>query len=429
MNLQSLIEKSRYITREIFDFARNLGREFIDKGCQKNAAALTYMTLFALVPLLTVTYSMFSVIPAFSGVGDQLQGVIFDNFVPETGEEVKGYLSDFSNQARNLTGIGVGMLVVTAYLMLTNIEKAFNGIWGVKQARKGLSSFLLYWAVLSLGPFLLGAGLLVSTYLLSLRLVVQEYDQLGVTPLLFQIIPLLMTTMAFTLLFAAVPNCRVPMRYALFGGFVTAICFELLKAGFGAAVSNSDFKLIYGAFAIVPLFLLWANLLWTIVLAGALFVRILSEHNYGNGNTRLSDIRAILQCLGMFRAKSQTGDIVSDQDCLNTGVNLVHWQTLRSLLVKNKWIAVTDNGAYSLCRDLQSVTVWDVACLVDMPINEAISTNKPIPDKTDAALDRDTESWLNDYFTRRENVEKYARETFEVTLEDLFTQKKHTQVK
>jgi membrane protein len=121
----------------------------------------------------------------------------------------------------------------------------------------------------------------------------------------------------------------------------------------------------------------------------------------------------------MFRAKSQTGDIVTDKDCLNTGVSLVHWQTLRSLLVKNKWIAVTDNGAYSLCRDLQSVTVWDVACLVDMPINETI------PDKTHVKLDQHTESWLNDYFKRRENVEECARDAFDVTLDDLFTQKKN----
>jgi membrane protein len=168
----------------------------------------------------------------------------------------------------------------------------------------------------------------------------------------------------------------------------------------------------------VPLFLLWANLLWTIVLAGALFVRTLSEHSYGNGHARLSDIRAILQCLGMFRAKSQTGDIVTDQDCLQSGISLVHWQTLRALLVKNKWIAVTDNGAYSLCRDLQSVTVWDVACLVDMPINEAI------PDKTHVKSDPYTEHWLNDYFTRRADVEGYARNAFDITLDDLFTQKK-----
>ena len=374
------------------------------------------MTLFALVPMMTVTYSMFSIIPAFNGVADQLHGVIFDSFIPETGEEVKSYLSDFSSQARNLTGWGVGMLVVTAYLMLTNIEKAFNAIWGVKQARKGLSSFLLYWAVLSIGPFLLGAGLLISTYLLSLKFVVQEYDQLGVTPLLFRIIPLCTTAAAFTLLFAAVPNCRVPLKYALVGGIVTAICFELLKAGFGAMVSNSSFKLIYGAFAVVPLFLLWINLLWIIVLSGALFVRTLSEHGHGTRKTRLSDIRAVLHCLALFRSRSQTGDIVADKDCLNTGVSLVHWQTLRSLLVKNKWIAVTDSGAYSLCRDLRSVTVWDVASLVNMPIDE------PIPDQTTITFDSETESWLSDYFKRRTHVEEYARDAFDVTLEDLFAQ-------
>ncbi len=416
MDQQSLLDKTRFFGHEIYDFVRNLVREFFDKGCQKNAAALTYMTLFALVPMLTVTYSMFSVIPAFSGVADQLHALIFDNFVPETGEEVKGYLADFSSQARNLTGIGVGMLVVTAYLMLTNIEKAFNGIWGVRQARRGLSSFLLYWAVLSIGPFLLGAGLLTSTYLLSLKFVVQEYDQLGVTSLLFRVVPLFMTTIAFTLLFAAVPNCRVPLKYAFIGGFVTAIFFELLKAVFGAMVANSSFKLIYGAFAVVPLFLLWINLLWTIVLTGALFVRNLAEHGYGTRNTRLSDIRAVLHCLAMFRNKSQTGNVVSDRDCLKTGVSLVHWQGLRSLLVKNKWIAVTDSGAYSLCRDLRAVTIWDVASLVNMPIDEKI------PDRTSVKCDKHTENWLEDYFGRRQRVEEYAHDAFNITLEDLFAQ-------
>src|SRR5690606_29163562 len=98
----------------------------MDKGCQKSAAALTYMTLFGLVPLMTVTYSMFSLFSIFDGVAIQLQDLIFSHFVPQTGDEVKKYLSNFSSQARSLTGFGVGMLVVTAYLMLTNIEKTFN---------------------------------------------------------------------------------------------------------------------------------------------------------------------------------------------------------------------------------------------------------------------------------------------------------------
>ncbi len=415
MDQQSLKEKLRFVAWEAFDFVRNLVREFFAKGCQKNAAALTYMTLFALVPMMTVIYSMFSVIPAFSGVADQLNNLIFDNFVPETGDQVKEHLADFSSQARNLTGVGVGMLVVTAYLMLTNIEKTFNGIWGVREARSGLSSFLLYWAVLSIGPLLLGAGLLISTYVLSVKLMVEEYDMFGVTSVLFRLLPLAMTTTAFTLLFAAVPNCRVPIKYALTGGFVTAVCFELLKIGFAAMVANSSFKLIYGAFAVVPLFLLWINFLWMTVLGGAVFVRTLSEQGYGTRNVRLSDIRGVLHCLAMLREKSQTGDRASDSDCVKTGLSLVHWQHLRSLMVRNKWITVTENGGYTLSRDLKSVTIWDVARLVNMPVTE------PLPDKSNVQLDTYTANWLDCFFERREQVEEYAQDRFNITLDELFS--------
>ena len=417
MDQPTFKEKAKSISAEVWSFCRNLAKEFVDKGCQKNAAALTYMTLFALVPMMTVIYSMFSVIPAFNGVADQLNDLVFNNFVPETGDQVKGYLADFSTQARNLTGAGVLMLVVTAYLMLTNIEKTFNHIWGVKQARKGLSSFLLYWAVLSIGPLMLGAGLMISTYLLSLKIMVQEYDQLGVATELFRLIPLIMTTTTFTLLFAAVPNCRVPMKYAFIGGFVTALCFELLKFGFASLVSNSSFKLIYGAFAVVPLFLLWINFLWMTVLVGAVFVRTLSEQSSISRNRTLSDVRAVLQCLSMFREKAQTGSKVSDKDCLNSGVmSLVRWQKLRELLVSQRWIAVTDSGNYTLCRDLGSVTVWDAASLVQMPLDE------PIPDEGRISVDAHVSEWIGDFLKRRKDIEEFAKQGFDVSLESLFAQ-------
>lgn len=413
MDQHSAVEKMKFIANVIFDFAKNLAFEFVDKGCQKSAAALTYMTLFALVPMMTVIYSMFSVIPAFSGVGDQLNSMIFDNFVPETGDQIKGYLADFSSQARNLTGFGVAILFVTAYLMLTNIEKTFNAIWGIRDARKGLSSFLLYWAVLSIGPFLLGSGMLLSTFL---TWAVKEYDQLGLAPHLLRIVPVLMTSTVFTLLFAAVPNCRVPLKFAITGGFITAVLFELLKLGFSALVANSSFKFIYGAFAVVPLFLLWINFLWMTVLAGAVFVRTLSESGYGTRTVRMSDIRAVLQCLAMFRAKAQTGDKATDRDCLATGLSVVHWQALRSLLVRNKWIVVTDSGGYALCRDLSAVTVWDVASLVDMPIDE------PIIGLDGQQISEETKQWLEDYGKRRQQVLEYAKNSFDVSLEELFTQ-------
>ena len=118
-------------------FALSLVRDFKAAGCQKSAAALTYMTLFALVPLLMVFYSVFSIVPAFESVGEQIQDALFSNLLPESSQSVQSYLQSFSSQARNLTLPGVAMLFVTAFLMLTNIEKNFNTIWGVTQARRG----------------------------------------------------------------------------------------------------------------------------------------------------------------------------------------------------------------------------------------------------------------------------------------------------
>ena len=415
MDQHPLLQKLLFLGFEIKVFFRNLVREFMTNGCQKSAAALTYMTLFALVPMMTVTYSMFSIIPAFKGVADQLESLIFTHFLPESGSEIQGYLADFSSQARNLTGFGVAILLVTAYLMLRNIEKTFNAIWGVKQARRGITSFLLYWAVLSIGPLLLGAGLVISTYLLSLKIVVAEYDQIGVTHHLFAYAPVMMTAMAFTLLFVAVPNCHVPFKHALAGGIVTAVSFELLKIGFSYTVAKSNYKLIYGAFAVVPLFLLWINILWTMVLLGAVFVRTLSELGYGTRNERYTDMRAVLHCLQVFRRKSQYGEPVRDKDCVRAGVSLVHWQQLRSLLVKHKWIVVTEGNNYVLSRDLKSLTLWDVASLVRMPINEVV------PDKMNDDLDKGSKSWVATFIERREQVDTFARDVFKLNLDELYS--------
>ncbi len=406
-------QKMRQWAQSVGIFFVDLYREFIDKGCQKSAAALTYMTLFALVPLMTVSYAMFSVIPAFDGVADEFQSVIFTHLLPESGNEVSLYLSDFSAQARRLTSVGVAILLVTAYLMLTNIEKTFNAIWGVRQARHGLFGYLIYWAILSIGPILLGAGFVVSTYLLSLKLVVSELEALGLASALFRMLPWLFTSIAFTLLFVAVPNCRVPFRFAFIGGILTAICFELLKTLFSYLVANSSFKLIYGAFAAVPLFLLWLNFLWTIILAGAVFVRTLAEHSYSSRIMRHSDMLAVLRCLSLFREKSHTGASVSDKDCVHLGIGLVHWQQLRSTLVQQRWIAVTDSGDYVLSRDLSRESLWSVAELVNMPVNESLPQG--------LAQLSDPEPWLESFLERHSSLGRTAKEALDTSLEVLFS--------
>lgn len=394
-------------------FFRNLYKEFTEKGCQRSAAALTYMSLFAMVPLMAVFYSIFSMFPAFEGTAQQLQEMAFSHFVPETGNEIQEYLANFSQQARNLSAAGAGLLVVTAYLMLTNIEKTFNNIWGVKAARRGLTSFLLYWAVLTIGPLLLGFGLGMSTYLLSLKMIVSEYDALGVSGVLFGYLPWITTSAAFTLLFAAVPNCRVPIKFAFIGGVVTAICFELLKIGFGLVVANSSFSQIYGAFAVVPLFLLWVNLLWMIILAGAVFVRTLAERGYAHSSSRYTDLMAVLQILAIFREKARSGESVSDSECVRAGVGLVHWQQLRSTLSDKNWIAVTDSGNYVLCRDLGAVSVWDAACLVGATLAEL----EAMPKKS-----RRDQPWLQSFVERKQRLAAQAKDHYGLSLDALYSE-------
>ncbi len=391
-------------------FIINLVADFLDHGCQKSAAALTYMTLFAIVPLLTVMYSMFSVIPAFDGVADRLQDLIFTNFVPEAGQSVQDYLAGFSRQARTLTGVGVVILLVTAYLMLTNIEKTFNDIWGVARPRRGLSSFLLYWAVLSIGPLLLGAGLAVSTYLFSLRITVADHDALGLGTALFGLLPLLTTSAAFTLLFIAVPNCRVPAKYGLIGGITTACLFELLKYLFGLVMANSNFQLIYGAFAAVPLFLLWVNLVWTVILAGAILVRTLAERFYLISEGKATDMAAAMKCLALFRERSRHGERVSDSDCYARGLGVVHWQRLRGRLMKAKWISATSSGDYVLCRDLRSVTLWDLAMV----------TRFQLSDLTVTIANPSREPWFEGYLRMRSEMLKGVQGVLNVNMEDFF---------
>ena len=167
-------------------FLEQIAEQFVANGLPTSAAALTYTTLFAVVPLMTVGYVILSVLPAFAGVGEQIQNFVFDNFVPESSALIQDRLNDFASQARGLTLAGVAFLIITAFLMLVTVEQTFNRIWQVTQPRRGLPRFLVYWGVLTCGPPLLAGGLLVSSYLISLPLVsdIDAVAVLGVVALM-----------------------------------------------------------------------------------------------------------------------------------------------------------------------------------------------------------------------------------------------------
>lgn len=409
--MQSLFkaDKVRHYIHHAHQFVMLMFQQLNDTYCQKSAAQLTYVTLFALVPLMTVTYSMFSAVPAFQGLGEQLQEMIFANLVPDAGYELLGHLQEFSQQARRLTIVGVAFLVASAYFMLANVERNFNQVWGVARGRRGLSKFLLYWAVLSLGPLLLGVGLAMSTYLASLRLFMDGYEALGVITWFFELTPMVLSAATFTLLFAAVPNCKVPLRHAVLGGLAAAIVFELLKFVFGFIVANSAISSIYGAFAIVPLFLLWLNLTWLVILAGAVFVHTIGIYQVALRERGYSDLVAALIVLWYFYERSAEGRGLNDGELMQLGLSSSQWQRVCGALQRHHWIAVTNQGDFVLCRDLHK---QKVAQLVPML---GLDRKLPAPSPALSKL-----PWYDAFSERLKAIDQFTEEQLDLTFAEAF---------
>jgi membrane protein len=372
------------------------------------------MSLFALVPLLTVLYTMASAIPAFQGLELQIQTFLFEHLMPDTSSEIEAYLGDFSRQAKNLTGPGIIFLVITAILMLRNIEKAFNLIWRARENRSTVSSFLLYWAVLSLAPIAIGLALGISTYLASFADALQEYDVLGARRFLLQASPLLLNTAAFTLLYAAVPNCQVPFKHSVIGGLVAAMAFQIARSAFTDLVVGSSYTFIYGAFAAVPLFLLWIFLSWNIVLMGGILVHSLSAYQSAEQAQRPTVLKA-LDVLYLFWKKQQTGKTLMEIEVLDgrhdilKGLDSETWRELRDILIGKRVITQNDRGHYLLSRDLHSIKFWQ--------LKEWINEERPL-DREDIATQL---NWQDDAYRLLREQRGQQRELLDTDLVTLFS--------
>ena len=234
-----------------------------------HAGNLTFVSLLALVPLATVVFALFAAFPVFSDISIQLRHFIFDNFVPAAGTVVEDYLERFVSNVNRMTAVGAIGLIVTALLLIHSIDSALNTIWRSTKKRPLVFSFAVYWMVLTLGPLLAGASLAMSSYLLS----VQWLNDTGVTHLLdpvLRLLPLLLSVLAFWLLYSIVPTREVPSRDAFIGALFAGILFELGKKAFSLYVTMfPSYQLIYGVLAVIPILILWMYWTWCIVLLGA----------------------------------------------------------------------------------------------------------------------------------------------------------------
>jgi len=257
---------------------RFIAVRFAQDRCSQTAADLTFTTLLSLVPLMTIALAMFSAFPVFDDFSAQIKIYLLNNLMPETaGVVITEYMQQFTESATRLTAVGIGFLALTAILMMLTIDRAFNVIWRVTRPRPLVKRLVVYWAVLTLAPLLIGASLSLTSWLVGLSMGYAKHIPIfGVGTL--KILPVLLTTLAFALLFRLVPNRYVPRGHALIGALVAAVLFETMNRIFGYYISHfNTYKLVYGAFASVPIFLMWIYMSWLTILFGAEIAASLSH--------------------------------------------------------------------------------------------------------------------------------------------------------
>lgn len=259
-----------------------IARFYSDNG-MRYSAALSFSSLLALAPLLAIIFSVLSMFSSFDSIENETQNFLFDALLPSVSEEIKFYLQEFATRAGKLTAISVLAFFVTTLILLNNIEKSLNEIWRSNTPRPITQRLLIYWAMITLGPILMGASLSLSTYLLSLDMLNNLGGSLKVGSRLLELLPFIFEMLAFFLLYTVMPNTQIKWRYSLIGAFVAAVMFELSKSGFSLFIKNfGNYELIYGAFASLPIFLIWIYVSWTVTFLGAEVVAILGDCDNAN---------------------------------------------------------------------------------------------------------------------------------------------------
>lgn len=300
--------------REVLNFAAHRAR---DVRLGQVAGSLTFTTVLSMVPLLAVLLAVFTAFPMFADLRAAFERNVLREFLPEQyASLILRYLNQFAAKAGQLTAAGLLFLVVTALSMILTVDRVLNDIWQVRVRRPLMQRLLIYWTLLTLGPLLLGASLSVSSNLLSTSGGLLEPGP-SLLRTLLDYLPLLLSGFAFATLYVIVPGRKVAWRDALTGGFIAALLGEAMKEAFTAYIRTGTVASIYGAFAALPLFLLWVYLTWFVILFGATIAatlprlrmtRFADERRAGN---RFVTAVALLRLLLDARAAGSDGGRLS----------------------------------------------------------------------------------------------------------------------
>jgi membrane protein len=395
-------------------FARFLARRFVEDRCFETASGLAYATVFAMVPFAAAAFGVISTFPVFEAWSERLTGFLFSNFVPAAARTVEVWVRESAASASKMTLAGVIGLLVVALLLMKGIEDTFNRIWRVPSGRGPVARFLMYWAALTVGPLLVVVSLALSSYLFSLPMLADGARAAGT---LLRLTPFLLALFGFSCAYLIVPNRRVRLRDALAGGLLAALLFEASKSGLSLYLRQvPTYEQIYGALAVIPIFLLWVYLVWIAVLLGASLAASLSAFRYLPSERRLPEgleLLGLLRLLGRFAQAQIYGRALEVDELRRLESSLSDDTLMRMLerLTELKVVQRAEAGGWLLVRDLDHLSLGELyrgarlrvpleappAELLEDAIGQRIGARlQSLADNVAAALDTPLSHWLSD---------------------------------
>lgn len=352
-----------FMKQSWFRFVRFVIARFEADECREKAASLTYTTMLSIVPIFTVLLVILSSVPALQKAKGQIQQLIYQNLLPSSGLQVSNYIDDFADKSSNLTFLGIFILFITTIMMLSKIEDAFNRIWHVPNSGTDIIGVMRYWTLISLGPIVLGTAFILSSTVASLSFLNQQVAGYAIDwQVWVKVLSFLMTLAGFTAIYWFVPNTRVPFKHAAYAGITIGVLFELLKTAFGSIMANfTSYELVYGAFAALPVLLLWIYLSWCLILAGVEISRGFSLFDTEQHGAR-HPIVVLLAVIELLYQNQKRGKTTSEK-ALHQALSpreLIDWHTYETHLREQNIIAQTSEGEYLLKCNLSQLTLWQL---------------------------------------------------------------------
>ena len=349
--------------RGFADFGLAVFWRFYEERGLQTAGSLTYTTLLSLVPLFTVALAVATAFPVFDETMGALQSFVLENFLPDARgvDTIAEQITSFTQNAGRLTAIGLIVFFVTAVMLMMTIDVSLNRLFRVQRQRPLLQQVLMYWAVLTLGPVLIGLSLSMTSFAVGASF---GYLKLGhVADAVLRVLPFIFTCAALTLLYAVVPNRRVEARDALIGGVIAGIAFEIAKRGFAIYLARfPTYTLIYGAFATIPIFLVWLYLSWVVVLAGATLSAMLPAYRFAEGKPipgrDFMDALVVLAVLA--RAQNKGGAVRLRQISYQLRLMPHRCEAVLERAARLGWAARTERDSWVLARDADTIRVADL---------------------------------------------------------------------